>query len=365
MAKLHFSLADPGDDAEVRALLRRNVMQGDIAVTFRREPSYFHAAAVQGRVAEVYKGVDTASGALAGLGGRFRLPAYVNGVCTDIGYLADLRVEAAYRSGLGLRRAYDFLRARHACDPLPYYTTMILQGNQAALKVLAANRAGLPPYRPQGRVHTPMLILGLPKAAIRLPGISISPAQLAEAAEVFAFVNREHARRQFAPHYEAADLHNGRLRGLRMEDIWLARREGVLVGTLALWDQYAFRQIHVEAYGGHWRWLKPLYDGLCRITPLQALPQPGASLRCAYAALAAVADDDAAVFAALLRTLYRHASRGPWHYLTVALHERDPLLPVLSAYRRIDAGGHVFTVEFDAHPPPLDGRVPYVEAGAL
>lgn len=365
MGQLHFALAGSGDDAALRALLCRNVMQGDIAVTFRREPSYFQAATVQGAVAEVYKAVDADSGALAGLGGRFRLPAYVNGVCTDIGYLADLRLEAAFRGGLGLRRAYDFLRARHEQDPLPYYTTLILQGNEAALQVLAANRADLPPYRPQGRLHTPMLLLGRPRAALRAPGVYIAPARAAEAEEVFAFINREHARRQFAPHYTVADLANGRLRGLRLEDIWLARRDGELVGALALWDQHAFRQIHVEAYRRHWRWLKPLYNGLCRLMPWQALPQPGQSLRCVYAALAAVAGDDTAVFAALLRTLYRHALRGPWHYLAVALHERDPLLPVLADYRRIEAGGHVFTVEFAPPPLPLDGRVPYIEAGAL
>lgn len=364
MSTLHFALATADDDAALRALLAHNPMQGDIAVTFRREPSYFHAAAIQGRVAEVYKGVDRRSGELAGLGGRFSLPAYVNGVCTEIGYLADLRVAPAYRHGFGLCRAYDFLRQRHRDHPLPLYTSMILQDNQAALRVLAAGRAGLPPYQSQGRVHTPMLLLGLPKPALQLPGVTVRRARADEADAVLAWINREHARRQFAPHYAADDWHNGRLRGLSINDFWLAERDGVLVGALGIWDQHAFRQIHVESYRRHWRWLKPLYNALCRCTPLQPLPPAGAALRHLYVALLAVADDDVAVFRVLLRHAYR-ACRGCGHYLTCALHERDPLLPVLHEYYRINAGGQLFTVAFDPCPYPLDGRIPYVEAAAL
>ena len=48
MGACDFAAAEAGDDAELRAMLRRNVMDGDIALTFRREPSYFQAAAVQG-----------------------------------------------------------------------------------------------------------------------------------------------------------------------------------------------------------------------------------------------------------------------------------------------------------------------------
>lgn len=325
-------------------MLRRNVMQGPIAVTFRREPSYFHAAAIQGEKAEIYKGVDTARGVLAGLGGRFTLPAYVNGQRLSIGYLADLRVEAAYRGGLGLRRAYDFLRARHEADPLPFYTTMILQGNEAALRTIAANRPGMPRYRPQGFVHSPMIPFGFAKKAVVVPGVEIARGRAQDRQALFAFLAREHARRQFAPCYTAADMGTARLRGLNMEDFWLAWRGGEIVGALAVWDQHAFRQIHVESYHDAWRWLKPLYNAACRLTPLVPLPEAGAAMRYFYVGLVAVAGDDLAIFRALLRSVYRQYRHGRWHYMVCALHERDPLLPALREYRHIAAGGHLFTV---------------------
>ncbi len=365
MPRIEFISAMLDDDAELRALLRHNIMEGDIGVSFRREPSYFYAAAVQGREAQVYKGVDRRSGALAGLGGRFVLPAYINGTQMDIGYLADLRVEADYRSGIGLRRGFDFLRHLHDMQPLPIYTTMILRGNKVALTTIAANRAGMPVYRPQGFVHTPMITLGWPKKALHIQGVEISSGKAEDIPKIFAFINQQHQHRQFAPHYEASDLGTARLRDLKAEDFFVARRQGKIIGVMAAWDQYRFRQIHVEYYRGQWRWLKPLYRILSVFSPLTPLPEPGKSLRCLYVVLVAIADDDCAVFRVLLRALYRRYSGGVWHYLTCALHERDPLLPVLKEYWHIAVGGHLFTVDFGDASLILDERVPYVEAAAL
>ena len=365
MAKIRFAAATAADDAALRALLRHNVMAGPIAVTFRREPSYFLASGIQGERAEVYKGVDVHSGALAGGGGRFVLPAYVNGQRTNIGYLADLRIEPAYRNGITLHRAFDFLRARHAADPLPLYTTLILQGNRPALAALAADRGGMPPYLAQGFVHTPLIRLGWPKKALTLAGVSITAGVAGDEAALFDFINREHARRQYAPHYDAADLGAARLRGLSIGDFMIARQNGRIIGALAGWDQHALRQIHVAHYHGAWRWLKPLYNASCVFTRLPRLPEIGAAMRHGYVALVAVADDNAAVFRVLLRALYRARRRRDWHYMVCALHERDPLLPVLAEYPSVAAGGHLFTVALDQHGITPDERVPYIEAAAL
>ena len=296
MAKIRFAAATPADDEALRALLRHNVMDGPIAVTFRREPSYFLASGIQGARAEVYKAVDVHSGTLAGLGGRFVLPAYVNGQRTEIGYLADLRLGPAYRSGITLRRAFDFLRERHAANPLPLYTTLILQGNQPALATLAAGRGGMPPYVDRGLVHTPLIRLGWPKKALALAGVVIAVGVAGDEVELFDFINREHARRQYAPHYDPADLGTARLRGLAIGDFVIARQNGCIIGALAGWDQHALRQIHVAGYHGAWRWLKPLYNAACVFTGLPRLPETGAAMRHGYVALVAVANDNLAVF---------------------------------------------------------------------
>ena len=367
MPQVSFQAASAADDADLRRLLRDNPMQqGGLSLSFRREPSYFAACSVLGQSAEVFVGRDTQTGALAGVGARYRFPAYINGQAQNIVYLADLRVQTAYRNSIHLRRAYQFLRQRHAADPAAVYTTMILQDNRAALATIAAQRAGLPPYHAQGTVHTPLILLGRQKPAIAAPHpIAIRRATATDWANIVAFLNRENARYQFAPVYHENDLANGRLRGMQPENIFISEAGGAIVGTLALWQQSAFRQIHIDAYRGAWRLIRPVYNALARLTPLAPLPRAGEALKYAYLSLMAVQHDDLAVFRALLRQAYRASHGTGLHYLIGAFHERHPLRPAFADYAGIPSGGQLFTVQFDSEPYPLDERVPYIDAAAI
>ena len=320
MPQVSFQAASAADDADLRRLLRDNPMQqGGLTLSFRREPSYFAACSVLGQSAEVFVGRDTQTGALAGVGARYHLPAFINGQAQSIVYLADLRVQTAYRNSIHLRRAYQFLRQRHAADPAPVYTTMILQDNRAALATIAAQRAGLPPYHAQGTVHTPLILLGWQKPTLAAP-CTIRRATAADWAAIVAFLNRENARYQFAPVYHENDLTNGRLREMQPENILLAEANGSIIGTIALWQQSAFRQLHIDAYHGAWRFIRPVYNALARLTPLAPLPRAGEALKYAYLSLMAVQNDDLAVFRALLRQAYRASHGTGLHYLIGAFH---------------------------------------------
>ncbi len=365
MPQVSFQAASAADDADLRQLLRDNPMQqGGLTLSFRREPSYFAACSVLGQSAEVFVGRDTQTGALAGVGARYHLPAFINGQAQNIVYLADLRVQTAYRNSIHLRRAYQFLRQRHTADPAAVYTTMILQDNRAALATIAAQRAGLPPYHAQGTAHTPLILLGWQKPTLAAP-CTIRRATAADWANIVAFLNRENARYQFAPVYHESDLTNGRLRGLQPENILLAEASGAIIGTLALWQQSAFRQIHIDAYHGAWRFIRPVYNALARIAPFAPLPRAGEALQYAYLSLIAVQNDDLAVFRALLRHAYRASHGTGLHYLIGAYHERHPLRSAFADYAGIPSGGKLFTVQFDDEPYPLDGRVPYIDAAAI
>ena len=365
MPQVSFQAASAADDADLRRLLRDNPMQqGGLTLSFRREPSYFAACSVLGQSAEVFVGRDTQTGALAGVGARYHLPAFINGQAQSIVYLADLRVQTAYRNSIHLRRAYQFLRQRHAADPAPVYTTMILQDNRAALATIAAQRAGLPPYHAQGTVHTPLILLGWQKPTLAAP-CTIRRATAADWAAIVAFLNRENARYQFAPVYHENDLTNGRLREMQPENILLAEANGSIIGTIALWQQSAFRQLHIDAYHGAWRFIRPVYNALARLTPLAPLPRAGEALKYAYLSLMAVQNDNLAVFRALLRQAYRSSHGTGLHYLIGAFHERYSLRPAFADYAGIPSGGQLFTVQFDGEPYPLDGRVPYIDAAAI
>ena len=70
MSRFGFALAQPADDAELRARMAADRMTGTIAVSFRREPSFFAGCRVQGDAAQVVKCTDTQDGTFVGLGTR-------------------------------------------------------------------------------------------------------------------------------------------------------------------------------------------------------------------------------------------------------------------------------------------------------
>lgn len=371
MTRYTFALADPesaSDDAQLRRRMAADWMDGSIALSFRREPSYFAGCRVQGESVQVVKCTDSQSGEIVGMGSRALRRLYVNGVPQQMGYLADLRGQPAVRNGTLLARGYKFLRQLHDAAPVPLYYSVILDGNQAAMRALVGGRAGLPQYRDFGLVRTPAIHLDLPRRALELPGITIERTAHARRDELTAFLSRWQSQKQLAPCWTAADFGSPRLLGLDPSDFYLAIRRERIVGCVAAWDQRAFRQTHVERYSGMLARMRPFYNALATVTPLKRLPAPGSSVPYFYLSLIAIEENDPAIFRVLLRTVYRDRRRGPWHYFIAGLHERDPLAAELAEYRRIETAGRLFIVHYPDGADALarlDDRIPYVEMAAV
>lgn len=366
-SRYRFELATPADDAQLRARMAEDRMEGRIAVSFRREPSYFAGCRVQGDETQVVKCVDAESGRIVLVGSRSTSMLHVDGVPCRIGYLADLRLAPDQRRGMLFRSGNRYFGAMHARDPVPFYLTVIYEGNAPALGTLVGARAGLPDYRDAGRILTPAIPLDFPRRPISIDGIDLERGSEATLPAIVEFLNTWQSRKQFAPVYRVSDFPGGRFLGLRAEDFFVARSGGRIVATLAAWDQAPIRQTHVERYSPGLRLLRPLYNLAARLTPLKPLPRVGTRIPCVVLSCAAAENNDVELFRCVLRAAYNGLRGGPWHYAIAGLHEIDPLAAVLQDYRRIPAAGRLFTVHVPGtmDRPPWEPRVPYVEPGCL
>lgn len=373
MSRYRFDLATEADDADLRRVLAETPMPGRISVSFRREPSYFSAAEVDGRVRQVVAARDLDSGRIVGFGSRSVTQRYVNGLPTPIGYLSSLRLLAEHRNRGLVARGYAYFRRLHADGRAPLYLTTIADGNVLALTLLTSARAGLPRYHPAGRFLT--AAIPWPKNPPRAPGAAgessrcqVRMAMMADRPAVLDFFHRVGPRRQFFPCYGPDDLFTpgGALRGLLPHDVVLAIRDGVIVGTLATWDQSGFRQMVVHGYEPPLRWVRPVYNAWARWSGGTRLPGPGDAFRYRYAAVPLVEDDDPAVFAELLDAILTRD--GKCDYLLIGLHQSDPLLSVVRRRRATWYTTHLFHVSWDDGEPvrqSLDDRPPYLELGSL
>jgi hypothetical protein len=373
MSRFTFDLATPADDAALRELLAATPMNGAISVAFAREPSYFDAAAVDGRSVQIGVARDRQSGRVVGMGSRAVSLRYVNGQPMPVGYLSGLRLLDEFRGQAALlARGYRFLRELHQDHAAAIYLTTIAADNEAALRLLTSARAGLPVYHPCGNYCTLSLstarypVNGAPNRATA----EIRPANATDRDSILKFLNEHGPSRNFFPHYEPDDIftNGGLLRGLTPESILLAFRDNQLIGTLACWDQRPFKQIVIESYHPWLRAARPLHNAWATLRKRPTLPAAGSVLSASLATIPVVRDDDHDVFRQLLAAMLRRMAEQRLPLLLLGLHESDPLLPIARQFSGREYVTKLYIVYWPDESPDVASlmqRVPYLELGAL
>lgn len=368
-AEFELRLATRADEPEIRALVASVAMPGDVAVRFRREPDYFLGTTIMGDPCDVVVARRRADGALAGVACRGEQGAYVGGEPTRVGYVGQIRV-APWARGRGLvTRGARLLRDRTPPGTLSF--GVIARENPRAARALVGRRlpAGLRAAR-VGGLTTCAIVLRpgrAPRDPVAGDGIEVRPADGAALAEVLAFWEGHGPRRQFFPVTAAGHFADGAtLRGLRPEDVRVAWRGGRVVGTMAVWEQSAYKQDVVDAYGPALRRLRPVVDVAARLWGARPLTPVGEAIALAFAARVCVADDDPGVLRALLRACAAAAAARGLAFLMVGLADDDPLLAVVRRHPHVTYRSDLVALSWSDDPAArLDARVPYVEIATL
>jgi hypothetical protein len=372
MSQFTFDLATPADDNQLRQLVAATPMDGAIKVTFAREPSYFGAAAVDGTTVQIIVVRESQSGQIVGMGSRSISMRYVNGQPAEIGYLGGLRILPEHRRKAGiLARGYRFLHDLHADRRVPYYLTTITADNRPAMSLLTSGRAGLPVYHSVGNFHTMAISTAhrSHNSAARKTSLETRTAQVDDRDAILTFLNEHGKARQFFPAYEEVDLFSGggKLKGLRPEDIFLAKNGNQIVGTLGCWNQRSFKQILV-GYDGWLSRARPIYNVWASLCRRPTLPVSGSILPVSLAAVPVVCDDDLDKFRKIFLTMLDHLRGRGEQLLLVGLHEAHPLLPVVRRFAGREYLTRLYIVYWPTEAPDigqLERRIPYLELGAL
>ena len=244
------------------------------------------------------------------------------------------------------------------------------EGNTAAIDALTKGRAGLPNYHELGRYFTFILPTHSWQVPRRDPTLQVRPLQEKELPELVAFLNREGQSRLFFPVLYEHDFlqQTSTYRDLSLEQVLCAWRDGRIVGTLAAWDQSAFKQSHVERYTGHWRWSRHLYNPLARCLRLPRFPAPGDRMRNVMLAMPVIENSDPAVWQQLLYAVRHLPVTKQNDSLALGLFERDPLVPKArqSAVHCYETRLYVVSwAPEKVQPEQFNGRNVYLELGCL
>lgn len=350
MSRYEFSLGKPEDDAKLRERMASDWIEGEFAISLRREPSYIQSCRLQGDFVQIIVGRDTASGCILATGNRCITKSYFDGEVRRAAFLSDLRIHREHRNGIVLSRVFRFLRSLHDADPLPCYT-LVYDDNETALGSLVGGRAGLPHYLECGRLFTRALHLSRRKPTLATVGTELRRAREEELAAIIEFLNRRNRQFRWAPVLGTTDFAaGGRCDTLKAGDFFVALRDGIICATMAAWDQFPLRQAHIERYPKPMALLRHVHNLVAPLHKRPRLPAEGGALPYVYLSFIAVEQDDRALCAALLRYAYNALCQGRWLYALAAMHDDDPLLPVFSDYPAMTSAVRMFEVDFSREP---------------
>jgi hypothetical protein len=357
------------DDPELRRLLRDNPMEGEIRVSLEREPDAFLAAAVEGEPHRTIVARDPATGGIVGMGSRSVWNAFINGRPCRLGYLSQLRVDRAHRRRKRLLTAgYDLIRSFRSADEMPFDLTSIVADNEVARRLLGAGLPGLPTYREIEDWMT--MIVPTASRPRRVTRVRIERGTPDRMAAVAACLERNRRRYQLAPRFSAAELMSPeRSRGLSPEDFFLAMADGEVVGSLALWDQSAFKQVVVRGYASRLSRWRPWVNLLAPWLGTPRLPDPGQPLPHAYLSHLAVDGDDPEIFRALVEAAHAEARARRYVYVVIGLAARHPWRAwIESRFNPRTYASVLYAVHWEDGAQAvadLDERMPHVEVALL
>ena len=259
--RFEFALATEANDDELRALLRKIAMPGNVTLSFLREPSFFLAEQAGSTTSQVMLCKDRQQGRIVGIGSRNIRDVYIDGTLTRVGYLSMLRGTPEARGNIALARGYRYLQTLHADGAVPYYFTTILDDNTTAKTLLTSGRAGLPTYQPVAHLITYLIPLTKKRRGEKANPL-VSKVERDQLPSAVAFLQDWNSHYQFAPVYTLQDMlgQSSLLPCFSWENLYVYREHDELLGTLGVWDQQYFKQNVVTAYSRKMQLLRPGYN---------------------------------------------------------------------------------------------------------
>ena len=322
-----FRKAFTDDNEKLKAALRDNALDSWVRLSLQREPSYFAGDALMGSSFTVIACDEHQPDSMVGMYSCACLPLHVNGVATQLGYLAGLRVNQQYRHKLRILKN-GFSSIKHLvphCGAAPFMFTSVASENTSARRLLEAGLKGMPLYRTRGNMET----LTFNTQQGWLQGL-LQPASPQDVPALVNFFNQQAARYQFSPVLTQAWLLSlSGDKGLSLSDFWLAKDGTAIRGCLAIWDQRAFKQTVVRGYRFPINVFRGLYNLFAGATGRVRLPARGRALAQVYLSFVAV-DNPAGTFAINLvkEGLGRARQRGA-DVAILGLSDKNPLTAVL------------------------------------
>ena len=321
---LHVRPAHISEDQQLVKLIAESMPSNGVLLSFERYPSYFKATQTQYEQpwVMVMAADDQPEKILAmfNLGTRH---CYINGLAKPLRYVGDLRIGKTTR-GKGLMNLF-MLYVKHTFSDQEIYQTVILNDNVIARKVLHANRPGVPAHYISDQVETHTLTGFKVKKQLN-PNLSVTHMTRADITPINRFIQHMADYYNFLPAYDFNELlaQHPYWNGLSINDFYIVRRGGQIVGLFGLWNQKSFKQTRIADYSQLISFVRPAYNYWAKLTHQLRLPQKGNTLNYMMLHSALCNPYDTELFENILRIAHQKSAAQKCHAICFTLAENDP-----------------------------------------
>ncbi len=242
MSSITVRLAEYSDNDKIQALSRRCYQQGMITL-FVNRTSRFNT--LHGLLdGSAWHMVACKDDEIIGLVGVVHFNGVVLGKPMKIGYMLDLRVDEAYRSGLAafklVKTAVDYLQQTN----VDMVIVNFLKNNQRPM-VFTSGRGGLPAARFLGE-NKIFNLLSLFRVKLNNQFIIDSPTDddIPALAEMYSNYGKQF---KIAPDFSEQRLRDyiTNIKGLSLENFLVARQNGEIKAMVACWDEHPYKSYQV------------------------------------------------------------------------------------------------------------------------
>jgi len=309
-------LTKKSDNDGLLKLTSMTPMNGEISIRIDRQPDFFRLLNRRGQSHVV---VAEANGMIVGCISAARVLVHVNGKPTSIHYLGDLKVHPDYR-GTGL--AARLLKSMHLIllktDSNLIFCTAAY-GNDKVMPFFNG-RAGLTKAVPLG-IFKVYQILPSPRQR-KTSRYVVNPEY--DLPALTRFYNGYFRQYQFGPIFQRDSL--------REAQHWVAKSDDEIKASISLVDVGDSKQnvlVRLPFFLGN---LVTFIRFIGRVVPTVNLPERNKPIRILYVKAFAYAKGHEEALAQLIQKARNISFEGGYHFLTIGIHERDPLTGIFVKY---------------------------------
>ncbi len=333
--------ANTADDIEIReatdadneallSLTKATPMGGRIALRIDREPDFFALLRARG-TAVVY--VATKGQEVIGCLSAAIHTSYVRGKLEKIAHVGDMKVHPHFRGRGVTLRLIGVLHTHLQCEGVDICFSLVADGNKPVMAI-AEGRHGTPSEVQLGRFFVDELIPSPFRRRSRK--YVVEPACQQDAPGIAEILDRQSRKMNFAPPISVEDVEKctqeAAAGGFRQ--VLVARHAGQVVATLTVEDTRNLRQNVLVGLPTALRNTVAILRVLTFPIPGLNVPRIGGQLSMLYVRLMGCAEGCEDALRPLIAEARALAYRRKFTFLSVGLHERNPLRFVVAGIPR-------------------------------